>query len=121
MFIKRGDTRIDAGQFDAPVAFYTVPTTQGTAGEVSYSAADAVFSYNAWANVDPYQASELQDARKVIGEIWAVISIRYSRSRVPVEGMFCKVKLTGDMYEVRGVAHVETGRKKVELTCRLVR
>jgi len=121
MFIKRGDTRINAGQFDQPVSFYTVPATQGTSGEVSFSPGDAVWAYDAWANFNPYQTMELQDALKEIGETWALVSIRYHRSRLPREGMFVKLKLTGDFYEIRGSAHVETGRKKVELTCRLVR
>lgn len=127
--LKRGDVRINAGSFDQPVIFYNVVETQDSSGGVVRSPqvvggliVDAPApAWTAWANVQPYQGQELRDALKQVGEIWAVISVRYHRTRLPRESMLVTVKLTGETYEVRGVEHIETGRKKVELTCRMVR
>lgn len=126
MAMKKGDPRVQAGQFDQPCLFYTVVQTSDAAGgEIRTPlAADidgATPAYRAWANVSPYQGQELLDAKKIIGEIWSVISIRYAKSRVPAEGMLIKVKLSGEVFEIRGVLHLDTNRRKIELTCRLIR
>jgi head-tail adaptor len=116
--LKKGDPRIQPGNFDTPVTFSNmVETTDSASGVVR----TPQFAYNALANVSPYEGSELRSALREIGEIWSTISIRWAPSRVPIEGMQITVKTTGEIYEVRGVQHLESGRRKIELTCRLVR
>lgn len=128
MGLKRGDTRINAGTFDQPVNLYHITQTQDTAGGIvrlpQVAAGKIVGSptpaFSTWASIQPYGGMELRDALRTVGEIWAVFSIRYAVSQLVAESDLIEQKTTGDVYEVRGVEHIDTGRKKVELTCRLV-
>lgn len=122
--LRKGDYALQPGYFDQPLDFYTVNPALDAAGGVldpSSIAVAPVHAYKMLGNVGPYQGLELRDALTKLGEQWATISIRWARSRLPVEGMRVVVKATGDEYEVTGVEHLSTLRRKVELTCRLIR
>lgn len=130
MWIKVGDTRIQAGNFDQPCNFYTVVQTKDAAGgEVRTprpdNLGDATPAFRAWANIQQKQGllkiDEL-DAERLISDTLWIVSIRYAKSRMPllVEGTLIQVALTGQVLEVRVVDPVNFERKKVELIARLI-
>jgi hypothetical protein len=114
-YFKKGDVRSNAGGFDKPADFYTVVQTQSSTGANERT---KTFAWSGFVNVAPYQGMELRDALREIGETWSTISIQYMPSRLPVEGMWLKLKWTGDWYEIRGVSGDASAYGKVELTCR---
>ena len=114
-YLRKGDPVVTGSDFDQPAAFYTVSQTQsGTGADVRTK----ILAYNAFVNVAPYQGTELRDALREIGETWYTVSLQWSKSRLPTEGMRLVIKATGDEFEVRGVEHMSFARRKVELTCR---
>lgn len=123
-FIKRGDIRIQPGDFDQPVDFYSIDPTLDPSGGVVNPATQAqgtpTLVYSMFANISPFNSQELPDAERLVGDTWSVISIPYYATALPKQGMRCKIKMTGDEYEVRGVDHLSFSRQKVELTCKLV-
>lgn len=118
MALKKGDARLQPGLFNSPVTFYNMVETTGVGGQVIRT---PVLAYTAFANVQPFSSLEAREAERVIGEIWAIISIQYFRSRLPIEGMTVVIKSSGETFEVRGVEQIDYDYRKVELTCRLVR
>lgn len=124
-FLKKGDERIQAGHFDQPTLFFTPKQTQDAAGgelrtPTIRSVQGASPDYFAWTNVQPYTATITEVDRRLAAETWSLISMRYARSRIPKAGMLLQLKLTSEIYEIRGVDHVSFNRKKIELTCRLI-
>jgi hypothetical protein len=122
-FIKKGDERVQPGDFDQPCDFYTVDGTRDSAGGVINPADAAInktFAYMLFANVAPFNALELPDADRVIGETWSTISVPYFASVRPSVGMRLVVKATSEEYEIRGVSPLSMSRRKTELTCKLV-
>jgi head-tail adaptor len=125
MFLKKGDDRLQPGQFDTPIFVYDVTSTSdGAGGEIRTPRVEdlgsAAPTYSAIANVQWFQGQLELDAGKTIGVQMALISIMYSPSRQPVQGTLVKIKSTGQCLEVTFVDSVNMARKKVELTCRLI-
>ena len=123
-FIKKGDDRVQPGDFDQPCEVYTVNiAARDSAGGVVNPADAAIsktFAYSLFANVSPFNSLEIPDAQRIVGETWSTISIPFMASRIPARGSRIIVKATGEEYEVRGVEPVSMSRRKVELTCKLV-
>lgn len=115
----RRDSRLQGGGgLSQPLVFFAVQELLDPESAVQRTPVEA---YRAFGEVSPYLGLETRDALREIGETWSTISIRYHKSRVPLEGMQVLVRLTGETYEIRGTAHLDFSRKKVELTCRLIR
>lgn len=120
MPFKRGDTRIQSGGFDQKILAYRVAEVQDDESSIVRTPSDPE-DWQDWACKQPYLGQELRDATKTIGETWATFSVRYFMQTPYVEGMQIIHVATGEVWEIRGVEHIDTGRKKVELTCRMVR
>jgi head-tail adaptor len=122
-FIKKGDERVQPGDFDQPCDLYTVPQTKDSAGGVinpADAAVNKVFAYSVFANVSPFNSLEIPDAQRIVGETWSTISIPFMATRIPKQGMRLIVKATAEEYEIRGVSNISMSRRKVELTCKLI-
>ncbi len=117
-----GDTlrvKATSADYDQPLEFYTMGENVVEGAVVR----EPVLLWKLFGRSEPFQGLEQQSvgAARVVGEIWSAINVPWYASRTPLEGMMVKVLMTGEMYEIRGVLHVNTGRREYSLTCRLVR
>jgi hypothetical protein len=115
--MKRGDTRIQPGDFPLSLSFYRV-TDGNSKGAI---ARPAVFAYKLYGRSDPNEVGMRRADLTMIDETWTLISIPYFASRVPEIAMLVEIGGEPGQWEIRGVVHVKTSARKIELSCRLVR
>lgn len=115
---------IRSGLLDQRITIYRKSgTSQNSFGQETPT---LVVFMTVWASVEPLRGEELRASMREVAAEWATITIRYDRSHIPDTTMtlyhtFPSGAPGPTIYDIRAVTHVGTGRRKVELTCRVIR
>lgn len=120
MALQKSDDQLGSGDLDRPLRFFTPAGGQNSDGSVSV---DPVFAYRMLGNIAPLgrKANEVQTSGREMGELWAIVTVRFIPSRQPRESMTLVDVRSGDTWEVRAAAVLNSSNRKMELTCRRVR
>lgn len=102
------------GPLNQAVTFFTMAETRGSSGGVTRT---PTIAFKAYAAISPFRSDEMLASGRELGATWATVTIRFHRSRLPVQGMTMRHEITQQIWQVRGVQPVDWDRHRIELTC----
>ena len=119
------DPRASSGLFNRRITIEQPNQTADSFGQASYGPQASQGTWTTvitcWANIEPAGGKELRDASREISESPVTINVRYNAGKNVTAKMRAVDEVTGDIYDIRNVSHLQQARRIIQLNCLVVK